>query len=887
MRGLRIFHVLIFQAVLLHSHAVLSQSYGNANIVFRVDEASVSCFDPADVYEWRGKYISFRNLNGAKTFVPVLSVVPRQASNIYASILNERLKIKKIAFKISGSYPELEGKLSAEIYKGKTFKLSLPASNKNYTVDVFYNGDNLIGKLNVRVYPERKEELIIVPVSGHSADSDSLTNYLNAVFQATRVRFTVRIDTLFDASVFRTVSKFNSPSLEYKQFTAQMQELRDAYFQQVANYDKSATYVFVIPGFKNGEIHEYTVKGKSLSFVEFQRDTAQFFRSIARSIGLGLGQLDVSWINGPLRKTTDNLMDLTGGASLRAFQWDLFNELRGSNSYHDDYEQVAADNGRVAYYFWEEDERGNIRIWDNDLMSSIRHPFKRNFQSYHLNIDDFMFQTRWTLWDRNFCFWHLILVLSGIAIAVFFKSSLDKAIDSRFHGRVLLKFLVRLFGLALGIGMLVIGFKFIDFKYQRFIVKSGPVKELQGMTEFQAIREVKQNKRMQGIGEKSLCSQVLIHKGNNWIKSKRKPVLYFDVLLLGDKIVRCRFAQSRDELIVKQKKYSRRTPSQYIVFTFKNLKGQLLKQEVYNHNGNEITDLLRVNDPAKRILVFVNGYRSSIHSNKVEDQVMDLENRGLQLPSSTNMIYSLDRFRYWYWKGFDAAFRDRINPSDCFYADGNFSISTSNHRTIKDFLSLNAIYPTRCSHENHHVCFHSSSAKWFGFFKSNKTLDILRMRSNKKGFKKRFENGRIAGRNLSQLLNEIPNKSSNDTLFIVAHSMGFAYSLGMIEELRGKINFGGFYIFAPENAEAGHVNMNEWPEVWQFGANLNKGEEDAPCLQDGIAPQSGAKGLDKNHRVYIPKKLYALRGFEKTHFIGLYTYVFDIPAGKKGYIREH
>ena len=117
--------------------------------------------------------------------------------------------------------------------------------------------------------------------------------------------------------------------------------------------------------------------------------------------------------------------------------------------------------------------------------------------------------------------------------------------------------------------------------------------------------------------------------------------------------------------------------------------------------------------------------------------------------------------------------------------------------------------------------------------------------------------------------------------------MGYAYSLGMIEELRGKINLGGFYIIAPENAGAGKVLLKEWPEVWQFGANFNKGGEDAPCIQDGVAPQTAAKGLGAKQRIYIPKSLYSTRGFKNSHFIGLYTFLFDIPEGKKGHVRQH
>jgi hypothetical protein len=580
-------------------------------------------------------------------------------------------------------------------------------------------------------------------------------------------------------------------------------------------------------------------------------------------------------------------MDESTGTSLCAWQWDLMSEPVALHAYFDDYEQVAADNGRVAFYFWEEDDEGNIRIWDNDIMSSIRHPFKRNAQSYHLNIDDYLFQTLWTVWDRNICWWHIIFLSIGIGLAVVLKKWLDSHIEKRFARKFFLKLFARLFGLALGIAILILGFNFIESRYLTFEVKEGEIKELRGMTEFQAIREVKQNRNLQGRSEKAICSEVLVHKKNNWFKSKRKPVLYFHVRILGDKIVRCRFDHSSDDLIVKSEKYAKKSSSQYMVFTYHTMLGEIVRQEVYNHKGNEITALLRVQDPAKRILLFVNGYRSSVNSNTVEEQVSDLEKKGLELSNSTNLIYSSDRFSYWFWKGFDTKFRARVNPSDCFYADGNFSIGTSNHRTIKNFLSLVAAYPKRCKNENNHVCYKlSMKAKWLSFFKSEYTSEILRKRSNKRGFKKRFENGRIAGRNMHQLLNEIPNNSKNDTLYIVAHSMGYAYALGMVEELRGKINFGGFYIIAPENAEAGTVNVREWQEVWQFGANFNRGEEDAPCIQDGIAPQSAANGLTKRHRIYIPKDLYRSRGFKQTHFIGLYTYIFDIPSGKRGYVRQ-
>lgn len=164
---------------------------------------------------------------------------------------------------------------------------------------------------------------------------------------------------------------------------------------------------------------------------------------------------------------------------------------------------------------------------------------------------------------------------------------------------------------------------------------------------------------------------------------------------------------------------------------------------------------------------------------------------------------------------------------------------------------------------------------------------MLASRSNKKGFLLRRENGRVAGRNLLQLLNEMPNSSRNDTLYLVAHSMGYAYSLGMMDVLRGQMQFGGCFIIAPENASAGKVFPEEWKEIWQYGSNFEKVGREAPCLQDGVAPQVAVAGLPNSKRVFIPRRLYLKKGFFDSHFIGYYTWIFDIPKGQRGAIKQH
>ena len=117
--------------------------------------------------------------------------------------------------------------------------------------------------------------------------------------------------------------------------------------------------------------------------------------------------------------------------------------------------------------------------------------------------------------------------------------------------------------------------------------------------------------------------------------------------------------------------------------------------------------------------------------------------------------------------------------------------------------------------------------------------------------------------------------------------MGFAYSLGILNELRGKINFGGFYIIAPENAEAGKVTVSEWKDVIHYGCNLSWKNKAPACLQDGIAPQSNIQGLSSKEHVYFPMELQKRMGYLGSHFIGNFLWTLEISKDKPGHIRQH
>ncbi|MEY4659583.1 MAG: hypothetical protein RJB36_1349, partial [Bacteroidota bacterium] len=167
------------------------------------------------------------------------------------------------------------------------------------------------------------------------------------------------------------------------------------------------------------------------------------------------------------------------------------------------------------------------------------------------------------------------------------------------------------------------------------------------------------------------------------------------------------------------------------------------------------------------------------------------------------------------------------------------------------------------------------------------TVDLLATSPNYDGFNVRFKNGKIAGYNLLQVLNEAPNFSQNDTVYIVSHSMGHAYALGMATVLKGHVQLGDYFAIAPENPVGKRMDVHPWKHIWQYGTFRSGPYKQAPCQQDGVAPQSLIKGISSFQRISFPTSFGNQLGFFNSHFVGYYTWIFDIEAGKAGHVPQH
>ncbi|MDP3567391.1 fibronectin type III domain-containing protein [Sediminibacterium sp.] len=296
---------------------------------------------------------------------------------------------------------------------------------------------------------------------------------------------------------------------------------------------------------------------------------------------------------------------------------------------------------------------------------------------------------------------------------------------------------------------------------------------------------------------------------------------------------------------------------------------------------------------SNNLLLFVNGYRPSAGMDGSDFSSTNT----MEFEDSDNKVKLLDIKGC--WSGMDAKFINRIGTKNVAYADGHHSVKTSNHMSVSSFMKamLQAmIKKDYCEGENKNE--RDCNGEWKISAVFSHTIP------NFTGFNTRKSNGMIAGLDLINKINsgEIKFNKLTDKIDIVAHSMGYAYSTGMIEALKiagFSKNFGIYYIIAPENATGGGVQWNLFDAVWQYGSDLKEPNQDNIWLQDGVAPQAECPALKlgngKNNpntnqpiqtgRIFIPKG-FTPKDFGSSHYLVNYHWIFtERKFGMTGYVK--
>jgi hypothetical protein len=355
------------------------------------------------------------------------------------------------------------------------------------------------------------------------------------------------------------------------------------------------------------------------------------------------------------------------------------------------------------------------------------------------------------------------------------------------------------------------------------------------------------------------ASTCCVKREGKWKSFEAKKVMYF---VIKDR-VNWFFSHSSDSIVLKKQERKYEANSGYIVLTFLERDGDTSKQQVFTYSGENVTHYLTSDEPtinkmqSKRLLIFVNGYRGYTKETDETDHLVTAKDR------------------YFYWYKLDNNFIRVLQPAQTYYVDASMSVSTSNHKQKRKFLKswLLASYVFRKQ-------------------KARTDFSRLNRESNSEGFHLRKEQGRIGAKALlAAICNSPACQGVVDTLDIVCHSMGYSYTLGMIEELQGKVIFGKIYILSPENACEDGVDWTQFEEVWQYGSNLDQPDPDPVWEQDGVAPQCQVKGLEidlanKHGRAFIPKD-WKRKNFIDSHMVYNYDWIFErIKKGEAGYITK-
>lgn len=235
------------------------------------------------------------------------------------------------------------------------------------------------------------------------------------------------------------------------------------------------------------------------------------------------------------------------------------------------------------------------------------------------------------------------------------------------------------------------------------------------------------------------------------------------------------------------------------------------------------------------IIVFVNGYRMAM---PVANIIREFKRNDEVTTFDVND----------YWNDIDDQFKTRLKDQFSFYADGDAPTLTAKN---------NMGFEARKTHGRKAAQSLMRKLSAIKFAPSG----ITTLDASKFGMSAALSNQNTA--------KKIP-------IDIVCHSMGYAYALGMIEELTASGYWvDRLYAIAAENPTLGYT-----PNYLDVANQYGSGPDDPWYQQDRIAPQGKIPGISE--RAFIPEGVP--KGPYDSHSIANYGWIFKIKQDAQGYI---
>ena len=381
--------------------------------------------------------------------------------------------------------------------------------------------------------------------------------------QATFQNAGINLDVQFQTRKKREEDdrKWEFPAIGTNQFTRQQKEWRDLDFPNGFPLDAHQLYLYCVPA-----------------------DTQQFFAIPHKSVGfLGVKNGLISLES--VRKTlliqfgiSPNLLDsLDEDGQLSTSQ---LNELQNNAfpfRFSDDYENIQTSNGRVAYYFWEENPDGTFEVNPENPMEQFTHPFKQNHFYVYLDVSNPFFKPRFHVLGYHICLVHLLAVLLTLILQFFtFRTINRRMLDTRFFKRLSFRF-AKLLVWGLAISSNIFAFYATEFYYTNYHMRFHEITSFHGKSQSKLQHELEDNTQFQVQEAIFTKSQVFRKINESWYAQHEDRVLYFDV----DSSNHARFLHSRNILELSTIPYRKTTSSHYVVFRYHDAKEQITKEKVY------------------------------------------------------------------------------------------------------------------------------------------------------------------------------------------------------------------------------------------------------------------------------------------------------------------
>lgn len=166
------------------------------------------------------------------------------------------------------------------------YSIELPKRTENYELKIVLNNE-VKALLKVAVYKELTKHVYLIPLTPFAQPLDTIQLALNRSFSAAGVKLVLHKEA-YVKLIEEQQELLDNPSADFDRFTFQMQAIRDAYFSKKGNMNRSAYYLFLVPGFMNDSLGFYAVQNKSIGFIAV-KDTLLTASNLEQVLAIGLG----------------------------------------------------------------------------------------------------------------------------------------------------------------------------------------------------------------------------------------------------------------------------------------------------------------------------------------------------------------------------------------------------------------------------------------------------------------------------------------------------------------------------------------------------------------------------------------------------------------------